>query len=504
MSTYLSSGSRCRTRAAGSHMAWAAGLALLGCSAGGAWAQTTLVSTSAGGLQGNGESAALSEEQLITVSADGRYVCFTSLASDLVPGDGNRVRDVFVKDRQTGAIERVSVGPAGVEGDGPSTLARMTPDARFVVFESSATNLVPGDANGQVDIFLRDRQLGTTELVSVTTGGLQAESYSRFASVSGDGRYVAFTSNAVAYAGIDHAFIDNVYMRDRQLGVTTTVTASMDGDGGNGISQRPLLSADGSVVVFVSLSSDLAPGPIDPAVFNLYAYDVASGTTALLTVGVGGVPSNGNSFAPQVTPDGRRVIMASFASNLTAGGDLSAGRDLFVIDRTTGTTVMANLNSSGVQANGTGVGSFSIDAAGRFVTFRSDGTNLVASDTNGLNDLFRRDMLTGQTTLVSIGFDGSPADGATAHTSAQSQDGTVVVFGSVATNLVASDTNGFGDIFARFYPLPLPGDLNGDGAVNGADLGLVLGSWGGTGGDLNGDGTTDGADLGIVLGGWTG
>lgn len=467
-------------------------------------AQVSLVSTTSAGVQATGESAVLAEEQLVSVSADGRYACFTSLASDLIPFDGNGVQDVFVKDRQTGVIERISVGPGGIEGNGASTIARITSNGRFVVFESSASNLVPGDANGQVDVFLRDRLTGVTELVSVGNGLIQGDSYSRYSSVSNDGRFVTWASNATTFAGVDHVFIDNIYLRDRQRGVTTIVTNSLDGDGGNGISQRPVLSADGSVIIFSSLASDLAPGPINPSVFNLYAFDRLTSTTTLLTVGVGGVPANGNSFAPQVSANGHKVIFASFASNLTSDIDLTAGRDIFVLNRATGSVILGSVNSNGEQGLSSGNGSFSINDSGRFITFRSDATNLVASDTNGVNDLFRRDLLTGVTTLISIGWDGAPANAATAHTSAQSSDGTTVIYGSFASNLVAVDTNGLGDVFARTYPNPVTGDLNGDGLVNGIDIALVLGSWGGPGGDLNEDDTTDGTDLAIVLGNWTG
>ncbi|MBN8646189.1 MAG: PD40 domain-containing protein [Planctomycetes bacterium] len=173
--------------------------------------QTIRVSKDASGFPGFDTSLAGS------VSADGRFVSFTSFANNLVPGDSNLSADIFVKDTQTGAIERVSVGPAGVQGNFGSTGSRISADGRFVAFQSDAVNLVAGDTNGKSDIFVRDRQSGVTERADVSTAGAQSNNSARSASLSADGRYLTFETIADnLVAGDSNTFID-VFLRTRAL-----------------------------------------------------------------------------------------------------------------------------------------------------------------------------------------------------------------------------------------------------------------------------------------------
>jgi Tol biopolymer transport system component len=153
---------------------------------------TERVSLGPGGVQGNEQSSGPA------ISADGRFVAFQSAASNLVPGDTNGAQDIFVRDRQTGTTRRVSVGPGGVQtnAEASSGVPAISADGRFVAFESDATNLVPGDTNGAIDVFVRDRQTGTTRRISVGPGGVQGNSDSGGPAISADGRFVAFVSNA--------------------------------------------------------------------------------------------------------------------------------------------------------------------------------------------------------------------------------------------------------------------------------------------------------------------
>src|SRR5437762_932588 len=214
--------------------------ALWGRSAG---AQTTVrVSVASGGTEGDDASLGSA------LSADGRFVAFDSAATDLVAGDTNGVSDVFVHDRQTGTIERVSVASGGAQGDGSSGLIgfafppALSAAGRFVAFVSAATNLVTGDTNGAADVFVRDRQTGTTERVSVASGGTQGNAASWGLALSADGRFVAFQSDATNLVAGDTNGATDVFVRDRQTGMTERVSVASGGAPGNDGTGNPGLS----------------------------------------------------------------------------------------------------------------------------------------------------------------------------------------------------------------------------------------------------------------------
>jgi Tol biopolymer transport system component len=259
-------------------------------------------------------------------------VAFESHATNLVPGDTNNAHDVFVRDREAGPIERVPLAADGGRANGESYSPSLSADGRFVAFESYATDLVPGDTNGQRDIFVRDRQAGTTERVSLTADGAQAGGNSTSLSLSADGRFVAFVSGDNLVPG-DTNGVTDVFVRDRQAGVTERVSVGAGGAQADEASSLPSLSADGRLVAFVSDAANLVPG------------------------------------------------------------DTNGQRDIFVRDRQAGTTERVSLTADGAQAGGaTGSSSRSLSpslsADGRFVTFDSVAANLVPGDTNNAPDVF--------------------------------------------------------------------------------------------------------------------
>src|SRR5437762_758323 len=220
-----------------------------------AGAQTTVrVSVASDGTEGNDVSLGSA------LSADGRFVAFDSAATDLVAGDTNGVSDVFVHDRQTGTTERVSVASGGAQGNGSSGLIgfafppALSADGRFVAFVSAATDLVAGDTNGVSDVFVHDRQTGTTERVSVASGGAQGNGNSGgfFAvpALSAAGRFVAFQSAATNLVAGDTNGTTDVFVHDRQTCTTERMSVASGGAQGNGVSAGPALSADGRVVAF--------------------------------------------------------------------------------------------------------------------------------------------------------------------------------------------------------------------------------------------------------------
>ena len=233
------------------------------------WAgQTRLVSMASDGTQGNGDSGGTYlEGGSVSISTDGRHVVFMSWASNLVPGDTNGSRDVFVHDCLTGETTRVSVDSDGSEGNGASYGGRISADGRYVVFASAATNLVPGDTNADgkaiwegVDVFVHDRLTGHTERVSVASDGIQGNASSGGGSISADGHYVAFDSNAANLVDGDTNGRGDVFVHDWLTGRTARISVAADGAEGNSGSGDAQISADGRYVAFSSRASNLAAG----------------------------------------------------------------------------------------------------------------------------------------------------------------------------------------------------------------------------------------------------
>jgi len=415
-----------------------------------AWAQLThRVSVASTGAQGNSNSGFYG----VTVSADGRYAVFESEATNLVPGDTNVSFDVFVRDRLLGTTERVSVDSAGSQGNSPSFRPSISADARFVAFESYATNLVPGDTNNCEDIFVRDRLLGTTERVSVDSAGSQAIAVSWIPSISADGRFVAFTSYADNLVAGDTNGERDVFVRDRSSGTTERVSVDSSGAEGNDRSGYfgSSISSDGRYVAFESFATNLVPGDTN-GWEDVFVRDRLSGTTELVSLGAAGTQADAASSLPSISAHGRFVAFQSDATNLVAG-DTNGTGDVFVRDRLSGTTVLVSTDSVGALGNSDSTFP-SISADGRCVAFASAATNLVAGDTNASWDMFVRDLGNGTTERVSVGSTGSQGhEGADPFgnfaSSWISADGRYVAFSSSSANLVAHDTNAFADVFVR-------------------------------------------------------
>jgi hypothetical protein len=399
---------------------------------------TVRVSVSSSGEQGNDHSWNNS------ISADGRYVTFVSYASNLVAGDTNGVPDIFVHDRQTGVTERVSISSSGEQGNfGSSHYSAISADGRYVAFESDASNLVDGDTNGVPDIFVHDRQSGVTERVSVSSSGEQGNGLSIETYISADGRYVAYSSYASNLVDGDTNGAQDIFMHDRQTGVTERISVSSSGEQGNSHSYWPSISADGRYVAFESGASNLVDGDTNGA-YDIFMHDRQTGVTERVSVNSSGEQGNSHSFWPSISADGRYVAFESDASNLVAG-DTNGARDIFLHDRQTGVTERISVNSSGEQGNGFSAWKY-ISADGRYVAFESDASNLVDGDTNGVSDIFVHGRQTGVTERVSVSSSGEQGNYGS-HFPAISADGRYIAFDSDASNLVDGDTNWFKDVF---------------------------------------------------------
>ena len=414
--------------------------------AGAELAPTTRVSVSTSGGQGNGHSS------VAAISGDGRLVSFYSDATNLVSGDTNNDLDVFVHDLQSGATTRVSVGGGGAQANGHSFAPAINGNGRLVAFFSFASNLVPGDTNGADDVFVRDLQSGTTTRVSVDTTGAQANGGSYSPALSADGRFVAFVSDASNLVAGDTNSARDVFVHDLQTGETTRVSVDSAGVQGNLDSATPVLSADGRYVAFSSFSNNLIADDANDAA-DVFLRDRQAGTTTRVSVYTGGFEADSDSFRPSISADGRFVAFDSDSDNLV-WGDTNFVSDVYVHDNQNNSTSRVSVDDVGGQAGGPSIRP-ALSADGRFVSFESDASNLVAGDTNGSLDVFLHDNLSGATTRVSVDSVGTEGNNDSLR-SAISGDGRLVVYESEASKLVAGDSNRFTDVFLRDTEAPLP------------------------------------------------
>ncbi|MGH9459946.1 MAG: Ig-like domain-containing protein, partial [Vicinamibacteria bacterium] len=369
---------------------------------------------SRGGEQANGSSHNAS------MSADGRYVAFESQARNLVAGDTNGRSDIFVHDRESGETTRVSVSGDGMQADRDSTDPSMSGDGRFVTFASEARNLVTGDTNREQDVFTHDRQTGKTMRVSVSSRGTEGDDDSHHPSISGDGRYVAFASEARNLVAGDMNRRLDIFIHDRETGETTRVSVSSAGAEGNGDSEAPAISADGGFIAFASRSGNLVPDDTNGNV-DVFVHDRQTGETTRVSLGSNGGQANGDSSAPSISSSGRFVTFESVASRLVDGDD-DETKDVFVRDRGLGLTVRMSGgqerpspaeersrdddsddaddesdddsdhdsdDDDSEEREEAGSDRPFINGSGSFVAFRSSASNLVGDDTNGRNDIFR-------------------------------------------------------------------------------------------------------------------
>jgi uncharacterized repeat protein (TIGR01451 family) len=347
------------------------------------------------------------------ISADGRYIVFSSLVNNLVLGDTNKAMDIFVRDRVTGTTSRVSVSSKGVQGNDYSFKPAVSADGRYVAFRSWADTLVDdGDTNGNTDVFVRDRMTGKTTRVNVSSTGVQGNGndeddyFNDFRShiaISADGRYVVFSTNASNLVTGDTNGVDDVFVRDCVNHTTTRVSVGLAGLQGNSYSRDPTISADGRYVAFESAANNLVAGDTNGA-SDVFVRDLTNNTTSRVSIGSAGAQGNDWSYISAISADGRFVAFVSDASSLVAG-DTNDAPDIFVRDRLTGTTTTTrvSVSSAGVQGNsGSGNWGLAISADGRFMAFDSAANNLVSGDTNDAPDIFVRDRLLNTTYIADL------------------------------------------------------------------------------------------------------
>ncbi len=398
-----------------------------------------------------------------SLSVDGRFVTFSSSANDVVAGDANGLNDVFVRDRVRGVTSRVSVDQNGGDADGVSYESQISSDGRYIAFTSNATDIVAGDANGLGDIFLRELATGLTRRVSVDNAGGDTNGESTSPSVSADGRYVSFWSTATDVVPGDTNGLPDIFVRD--LVTTTTARVTLDPTGGSldaGAGTRSSISGNGRLVAFETDATDTVANDTN-GVADIFLRNLDTGVTTRVSVDItGGFPDN-PSANPAISADGRYVAFNSLASDLVTG-DGNDSHDIYVRDLQTNTTRRASVDAAGGDSNGD---SFTpqISGDGRIVVFHSSATDLVSGDTNGLADVFSRDMVANTTRRLTVAAGGGNAD-ASGDEARVSVDGCRASFTSAAANLIPSDGNAFADVFVT----DLGAGLEGVVAVNPARL----------------------------------
>ncbi len=472
---------------------------------------TTLVSVSTNGGNASGASRGS------VMTPDGRYVAFVCMASNLVAGDTNNIPDVFVRDLQASTTTLASVGatvitnPLTRSSTGSSESPEITPDGRYVVFYSTATNLV-SDVMTTGEIYVRDLVAGNTIWASTNARAIfqSATGSTNIVccnySISDDGQFVAFeactnspgTSSAngiilryslqtglndiintnayvprlsyelihdlslspdgrfVAYVVNNFttstiATTNSIYLWDAQTGTNTLVSISLDNvTPANGLCDAPVISSNGQFVAFISSASNLVTNTL-AGDYHFYVRDLQAGVTQLLDADTNGVGVGVDSTAvPAISADGSVVVFD--CANLLPDNRHQI-RDVFIHTVATGATVLVSASNAALLSQtpdgSSGLTSFSTSSNGLFVAFYSDADNLVANDTNGCRDVFVRDLVGGTNILVSVNTNGNASGDDISFDPAISGDGRYVVFTSSADNLVAGDTNQAQDVFVR-------------------------------------------------------
>lgn len=409
---------------------------------------TWRVSKDAAGPEGIFDGTACS------VSGSGRFIAFESASNNLIPNDVNNQWDIFVHDRLTGQLSFVSVDSLGVQANDGSGAASISSDGGRIAFMSGASNLVPGDNNGLTDVFVHDRLTATTTRVSVDSQGTEGIGVSYAPRISADGQHVVFVSAAANLVANDTNNAPDVFVHDIQAGSTTRVSVDSFGQEGNSVSTSPSISRDGLVIAFQSSATNLVPNDFN-AWNDIFVHDRSTGQTVLVSEGFAGGQADSYSSSAEISANGKTVAFTSSATNLIPS-DTGPWDDVFARDLQTGSTTRISVDSLGMQADSAS-GSPSISEDGMKIAFWSNASDLIDLDTNDEPDIFVHDRSTGSTKRVSMSNFGWEGNDDSSQPSI-SADGHYVGYRSFATNLTLGDGNGKSDIFVHGPTLTLEAD----------------------------------------------
>ncbi len=380
-----------------------------------------------------------------SISTDGRYIAFSSSATNLIENDINgNAWDVFVHDRSTGTTEVISISSLGYQGNQDSWGPSISGDGRYIVFCSTANNLIENDNNGFSDIFLYDRISRTTSIISVSSTGSQGTHDSQYPIISQDGKFIAFESYANNLVENDPDRIvytvneKDIFLYERETATLEIITTNLYGLSHNGQVNLSSLSSDGQYIVFNSTATDFIENDLNSAEMDVFVFDRETSTTKIVSIDSYGNQSSQSSYADfnsqAISSDGQYIV---FKSNNLMTNDLNASSDIYIHNQFAGSTEIVSVDSNGEQFYNAYNPSISND--GRYVTFIAD---------NEYSDylLFWRDQISGTTQMISNAYNGSYPDGGLENQSI-SGNGSFVVFNSYSTNLTENDTNDDCDTF---------------------------------------------------------
>ena len=383
---------------------------------------------------------------ILGMTDDARFVTYVTAATNLTSEDTNTRLDCFRYDRFFGITLLMSVGTTGKAGNAESvryaTNGRMvTPDGRYALFTSYASDLITGDSNGKADVFMRDTNgLGSTFRVSLGNGGGQITGADSFAlGVSTDGVKALFTTNA-ALLGADTNGVLDVYLYNRSSKQVTLVSQVNGAAVGSG---HGVMSENGNFIAFTTSKSLVAADTNQ--VNDIYWKDLTTGNLRLASVAVSGAPPDGPSEHPAISGDGLRVAFVSKATNIVTD-DTNGAADVFVKDLNTNTLFRASTANGGAQVANPICDRVSLNGNGQFVAMSCRGNGLETGDSNGKLDVFVKDLAANTTTLVSRIPNGVIGNGDSSYPII-SRNGAEVGFASAAANLVSPDGNTAADVF---------------------------------------------------------
>jgi len=404
----------------------------------------TRVSLSSTGAEANSRSSGPG------ISRTGRYVVFSSDADNLVESNSGTVSDIFMRDVAKNTTSRISISIGGTPSDKGGANA-VTLDGQSVLFESLSTTLVSDDFNNKADIFLHNTQTGVTERISLDNNGEEVNGNSRLPAMSEDGQFIAFQSQATNLVSGDTNEVTDIFLWDTVKGITTRLSVNSEGVEANDTSQRSSISRNGQYVAFYSIASNLVTN--DENGFNdVYLHNIQTNETELISINAAGtLAGNRGSVNPSVSADGRFVVFHGIATDLVSDDGNDTRSDVFLRDRLNKTTTLISVSSEGVQGD-THSANADISADGRYIVFESFASNLVLDDNNEIVDIFVHDIQSGKTARVSVSAANEEGNGPS-QLPAISADGQYITFRSDASNLVENDTNGVRDIFIAPNPL---------------------------------------------------
>ncbi|WP_299977223.1 hypothetical protein [uncultured Pseudoteredinibacter sp.] len=365
------------------------------------------------------------------VSDDGRFVAFQSSATNLAPGHGGS-SDIYLRDRQNNSTIRVSQGLGNTPSNGNSTRPAITPDGRYVAFTSLATNLVIADNNGNKDAFVYDRLNNSIERISIRSDGNEgSQDTGDQVSISDDGQLLTFVGGG-DLATPAAANNEHVYLHNRSTGQTTLVSQAA-GTEANAASRRPYIEGSGKHIIFISEASNLVPGDGN-AIGDIFSCEVSSGTMSRVSLTVGGneITDLASNFRPVIAANGRISAMIHPSGQLLSS-DSNGRRDIIIHDNSNGQNSAVSQHSNGDLGNHNSAGS-AISEDGRFISFWSDASNLVDNDNNASRDTFLYDRESQNTFRINLSRTGQEADGASSQTDI-SGNGQFIAFGSAASNI---------------------------------------------------------------------